>query len=328
MPLLFSLDPASALTAQICRHLGCSLAAHEDRSFEDGEHKVRPLVDPGGQQVAVIATLAGDACASPQDKLMRLLFFLATLKDHGARRVIAVIPYLAYARKDERTQDWDPVSLRVVAQLLETVGTDGVVALEVHNRAAFDNAFRGRAQRLDGHRVFDDWVMQRMKAEVDPVRAASWTIASPDPGGVKRAFRWREVLQNFTQRDLGFAIVDKRRSGGQLTGGLMVAGDVQGRWVVLVDDLVSTGRTAAMAASALRQAGAIGVIFVVTHAVLSPDANDHLASPDIDHILWTDSISPSHGPLDLPWAHKVTVVSAGALLSKAIDREFAATSMA
>lgn len=328
MSLVFSLDTGSDLTAQICRHLGCHLAPHEDRSFEDGEHKVRPLVNPSGQEVAVIATLAGDACESPQDKLVRLLLFLATLKDHGARRVIAVIPYLAYARKDERTQAWDPVSLRVVAQLFETVGADGVVALEVHNGAAFDNAFRVRARRLDGHRVFDLWVTQRMKGEADPGRTVSWTLASPDPGGVKRALRWREVLHAHTQIDLGFAMVDKRRSLGQLTGGLIVAGEVQGRWVILLDDLVSTGRTAAMAAAALRQAGAIGVIFVVTHAMLSLQAKDHLASPDIDQILWTDSLSPSRVPLDLPWAHKVTVVSAGALLSKAIEEEFAAASMA
>jgi ribose-phosphate pyrophosphokinase len=135
-------------------------------------------------------------------------------------------------------------------------------------------------------------------------------------------------LQAHTQLDLGFAMVDKRRSSGQLMGGLMVAGEVQGRWVVLLDDLVSTGRTAAMAAAALRQSGAIGVILVVTHAVLSPQARDHLASPDIDQILWTDSIAPSRLPPDCPWAQKVTVVSAGALLSKAIEGEFAANSMA
>lgn len=317
MELLFNLDEGSTLAARVASTVGCTLAAHEDRCFEDGEHKLRPLQDPCGAHVAVVASLAGDVQASPQDKLVRLLLLVSALKDHGARRIVAVIPYLAYARKDERTQPWDPLSLRVVAQVMEAVGIDHLIALEVHSAAAFDNALRCTHERIDGFKIFDPWVQDAMRADA---HSALWTIASPDPGGVKRALRWRERLQSQTDLDLGFAMVDKRRSSGRLTSGLLVAGDVQGRQVILLDDLVASGSTAALAARALRLAGAQRIVFAATHAVLTPQAERHLGVADLDQVLFSDSVWPMRLPTHGALAQKVKVFSAAALLSDALRR--------
>ncbi len=153
--LLFSLDPECRLAPVLAAALDETLARHEDRRFEDGEHKLRPLVDPRGDDVYVLCSLHGGPHESPHDKLCRLLLFIATLREHGAARVTAVVPYLAYARKDRQTKPFDPVTLRYVAQLFEAVGTDQVIVLEAHNVAAFQNAFRCTTLHLDAHRAFD-----------------------------------------------------------------------------------------------------------------------------------------------------------------------------
>ncbi len=125
--------------------LGASLAEHEEREFEDGEHKARPLVSVRGRDVYVIHSLHGGPGQGANDKICRLLFFLATIREGGAARVTAVIPYLAYARKDRQTKSRDPVTTRYMAQLLEAMGVDAVVTLDVHNIVAFQRVpGRGR----------------------------------------------------------------------------------------------------------------------------------------------------------------------------------------
>ncbi len=187
--LLFALDATRAFGARVADALGQPLAPHEERTFEDAEHKIRPRVDPNGQDCVVVQSLHGEPGVSGDDKLVRLLMFIAALRDHGARRVVAVVPYLAYARKDRRTQPFDPVSIRVVAQLFEAVRCDALMTLEAHNVAAFDNAFRLRAVTLSPNALFSAAALKLVGDE--PI-----AVASPDVGGVKRAQLWREALEN------------------------------------------------------------------------------------------------------------------------------------
>jgi ribose-phosphate pyrophosphokinase len=164
---LFALDGATPLALALARALGEPIAAHEDRAFDDGEHKWRPLADPAGAHCFVLSSLhagsagsAGgepDSATSPHDKLVRLLMFAATLREHGAARVSAVLPYLAYARKDRQTKPFDPVAVRHVARLVEAVGIDEVVVLEAHNVAAFQNAFRVPSVHLESLRCSTRW---------------------------------------------------------------------------------------------------------------------------------------------------------------------------
>src|SRR5512139_1454645 len=119
--LIYALDPRCTLAPALAADLDEPLAPHEDRRFDDGEHKMRPLTDPRGDDAYVVCSLHGGPDESPHDKLCRLLMFIATLREHGAARVTAVVPYLAYARKDRQTKPFDPVTLRYVAQLFEAL---------------------------------------------------------------------------------------------------------------------------------------------------------------------------------------------------------------
>src|SRR5881392_2756624 len=118
-PLVFALEGSRAFGLAVVRELGLDLAEHEERNFEDGEQKVRPLTGVGGRDVYLIHSLFGEAGHSGNDKLCRMLFFIGALRDAGAARVAAVAPYLAYARKDQRTQPGDPVTTRYLAALFE-----------------------------------------------------------------------------------------------------------------------------------------------------------------------------------------------------------------
>lgn len=282
--LIFALDSGDHGFAEaLAADLDTALSPHEDRRFEDGECKLQPLVDPRGSDAYVVAGLHGGPVDSPHDRLVRLLMFIATLREHGARRVTAVVPYLAYARKDRQTKPFDPVSQRYMAQLIESVGTDQVIALEVHNPAAFQNAFRIPTQHLDARHAFAETVDTL-------VGNGPLVIASPDPGGTKRAQLWREELEARLKRPVGFAMVDKRRSAGVVSGMQIVAGDVSGTTVLLFDDLIATGETLQRAAKALREAGAQRIVACAAHGLFVGAAARGLAGGAIEQVLVTDSV--------------------------------------
>lgn len=153
-PLLFVLDPESGLGCSVAARLGLPAAPFEERRFEDGELKIRPRVDVARKDVYILSPLHGGAGYSVNDRLVRLLLLIGGLKDSMAERVAAVVPCLAYARKDARTQALDPLSLRYIAQLLEAVGMDRIVVLDVHNLAAFENAFRCPKLHLEAAALF------------------------------------------------------------------------------------------------------------------------------------------------------------------------------
>lgn len=284
--LIFALDPHDRpFAVALADNLDADVAPHEDRAFEDGESKLRPLVDPRGADVYVVISLHGGPDASPRDKLCRLLFFIAALHDHGAARVSAVIPYLAFARKDRRTKPFDPVTLRYVAQLIEAAGAAQVITLEAHNLAAFQNAFRCTTVHLPVHAAFT-----ALAEELHD--RGRIVIASPDPGGVKRAQLWQEDFAVHLKRPVGLALIDKRRSEGVTDGGNLVAGSVDGALVLLVDDIIATGGTLQRAAAALRDAGARRVLACAAHGLFVAPAAERLADPAIDEVLVTDSVPP------------------------------------
>lgn len=309
--LLFSLDPECRLAPALADALDETLAPHEDRSFGDGEHKYRPVVDPRGADAYVVGSLHGGPIDSPHDKLLRLLMFAGALREHGAARVTAVVPYLAYARKDRRTKPFDPVSLRYLAQLVEAMGVAQVIVLEAHNVAAFENAFRCATLHLPAHRAFDAVVHEL-------VGDAPVAVASPDPGGVKRAQLWRESLGERLGRSVGFAMVDKRRSAGLVSSGSLVAGDVRDMTVLLLDDLIASGDTMKRAAHALHQAGAREVIACAAHGLFTGPAPDLLADAALRQVLVTDSVPPFRLPAAGAVSRKLRIVSCVPLIAQAI----------
>ena len=307
---LFALQATAELGAAIAKTLGVSLSAHEEREFEDGEHKARPLDAVRGADVYVVQSLHGGPGQSANDKLCRLLFFIGALKDAGAARVTAVTPYLCYARKDRRTKFGDPVTTRYIAALFEAIGTDAVVTLEVHNAVAFENAFRRPAIALTAAPLFIDYVKTLGD---EPI-----AVISPDPGGVKRAELFREALEPALGRPVGKGFVDKRRSAGVVSGDLFV-GEIEGATALVIDDLISTGNTLLRAARAAKQAGARRVIALVTHGLFMQGSAEVLAAPAIKRLVITDAVPAFRlGPGAA--RDKLVTLPAAPLLAEAIRR--------
>ena len=311
-PLIFGLGATGALASAIAERSGVALSPVEERDFEAGEFKLRPLVSVRDRTVFIVQSLCGSSGRSPSERLVRLLFLALGLRDVGATRVIAVIPYLAFARKDRRTQPRDPVSSRYVAQLIEAARIDRVIALDVHNPAAFDNSFRIGTDHLSARPLFVEHFVRTLQPG-EPV-----AIASPDVGGIKRAQLLREQLASRLARDVELVFVEKRRARGVVSGGT-VCGDAAGRTVVVVDDLCASGGTLIRAAAALRAAGARTVHAAFTHAPCDAGIAALGEAGDIDSVVLTDSIAL---PESLPPERRArfTVLSIAPLLGEAIAR--------
>jgi ribose-phosphate pyrophosphokinase len=309
---VFALNASKQPAAAAAQRLGMELAAHEEREFEDGEFKVRPLESVRGQQVFVWHSLHEDTGASAADKLCRLLFFVGALKDAGAGDVVCVVPYLAFARKDRRTKPRDPVTTRYVAALFEAVGCGGVVTMDVHNVAAFENAFRCPTVNLDPTPL--------LAAHFTPAARAAQRVVvlAPDAGGVKRARAFAGRLEAETGAKVELAFVEKSRSEGRVTGDRF-AGDVEGAFVVVVDDLVSGGTTLARAARAAKERGAAEVHAAVTHGLFAHGAAAALAGAELASVAVTDTIGDV-AQRGAGFADKLAVVATADAFADAIRR--------
>ncbi|QGM96679.1 ribose-phosphate diphosphokinase [Methylocystis parvus] len=310
---LFALGSSHGFGAQLAGALGVALSPLEERDFEDGEFKLRPLAGVRGGDVYAISSLNGAAEASGADKLLRLLMFIGALKDSGAARVTAVTPYLGFSRKDRRTKPRDPISTRYIAQLFEAMRTDRVMAIDAHNIAAFENAFRCETVPLDAHALF----ARRLAPLVGEAPVA---VVSPDLGGEKRAELFRQRMERALQRPVAKAFLDKVRSEGRVTGDIF-AGDVSGRIAIILDDLVAGGGTVARAATACRAHGATAVLVAATHAVFAKGAAATLRDAAVDRIFVTDSVPLSAKDETVAaLQERLTIVSVAPLFAEAIRR--------
>ena len=280
--MLFALDASREFGEQVAHALSLELSEHEMREFEDGEHKSRPLATVRDRQVYIIQSLHGKGELSVNDKLVRLLLFIGAVKQSGAAQVTAVVPYLCYSRKDRRTKPNDPVATRYVAGLFEAVGTGAVLTLDVHNSAAFENAFRCAVENLEARHVFAAPVAEALGDD-------EVVVLSPDAGGVKRAERFRESLEQQLERPLANGFMEKRRSGGQVTGEQLVA-EVEGRTVLIVDDLIAGGTTLSRTAEACQRHGAQRILAVATHGVFTPGAELQLAAAPLERLFLGDTV--------------------------------------
>ncbi len=305
---IFALEGSRPFGERVASHLAATLAPHEERSFEDGEHKARPLQDVRGHDAFVVHSLHGDDTQSANDKLCRLLFFCGALRDSGAASITAVTPYLCYARKDRRTKPNDPITTRYVASLFEAVGIDRVIAVEVHNVAAFENAFRCPTLHIECAPI--------LAAHFAPLVGDDAVVAvSPDAGGAKRAQRFREELQTLIRREAGSAFMEKSRSAGVVRGEVL-AGDVRGRTAIVIDDLISTGGTLVRAARACHAAGATRIFAAAAHGLFMGGAPELLAERTFDGIVIANTV-PSFR-LSPEESRRLVVVDATQAVSKAI----------
>jgi ribose-phosphate pyrophosphokinase len=308
---LFALRASRAFGERVSAELCVPLAEHEERSFEDGEHKTRSLESVRGRDVYVVQSLHGGPDEGVNDKLCRLLFFLGSLRDAAAGRLTAVVPYLCYARKDRKTKPRDPVTLRYLAALFEAVGVDRVVTLEVHNLAAFQNAFRCATEHLPARKLFVEHFAPRLAGK-------EVVVVSPDTGGFKRADAFRQALEARLGRDLPIAFMEKQRSAGVVSGETF-GGDVAGRTAVVVDDLIASGTTMARTAKACMDRGAEAVYAAAAHGIFVGDANRVLADPALAGTVVTDTIPPFRLDPEVA-AECLEVIPAAPLFAEAIRR--------
>lgn len=309
-PLIFAFARDAEFGGRVARHLGLELSPLEEREFEDGEHKARPLESVRGRHAFVIASLHGSNGQTANDRLCRLLFFIGALKTNGAARVTAVTPYLCYLRKDRQTKPRDPLTGRYVAQLLETMGADQVIVVEAHNVAAFQSSFRVPTVHLDAYDAF-------ARHAAAHIGDAEVTVVSPDLGGGKRAETFRERLEQILDRPVGKAFMEKQRSKGVVSGELF-AGDVKDRIAIVIDDLISSGGTMVRVAEACMARGAREVRLLATHALFSEGAEERLARAPIAELAVADTV-----PVDLessPLGNRLVVIPVADLFADAILR--------
>jgi ribose-phosphate pyrophosphokinase len=310
---LFALNDSLAFGTLVAQACATPLSQHEEHDFEDGEHEARPLESVRNKEVFVIQSLYTGDEHSINDKLCRLLFFIGALKDASARRVTAVLPYLCYARKDQKSEARGPVTTRYLAALLETVGADHILTIDVHDIPAYQNAFRIPTENLEARKLFADYLAPRLKGE-------EIVVMSPDIGGVKRAERFQKTLSKRLQRNVSIAFKEKYRKEGVVSGDAIV-GDVKGKLVVIEDDMISTGTTLARCVDACAAAGAKGVIAAATHGLFSGKAPEVLANDMLQEIIVTNTVPPFRLQ-GTAVAQKTTVLDAAPLFGEAIRRMY------
>ncbi|XUW90488.1 ribose-phosphate pyrophosphokinase [Burkholderia sp. M6-3] len=309
--LLFALDATHVFGKSVSRRLGVELSTHEERAFEDGEHKSRPLVNVRGRDVFVLQSLHGDDSQTVNDKLCRLLFFIGGLKDASAASVTAVVPYLGYARKDQKSQVRDPVTTRYVAALFEAVGTDRIITMDVHNLAAYQNAFRCHTDHLQATALFASYFAPLVGDD-------EVVVVSPDAGGIKRSEKFRLRLSRELDRPVDSAFAEKHRSE-EIVSGDRIVGDVHGKCAIVVDDLISTGTTIARTVKACVALGATRAYAAASHGLFVGDAPEVLDDDSLTRIAVTDTVPPFRLPAGKV-QDKLVVLSSAALFAEAIRR--------
>ena len=284
-----------ALSKAISEELDIPLAnAHVGR-FPDGEVDIKVNVDLRGSDCFILQP----TCPPVNDSWVELLLLIDTLRRASAGRITAVMPYYGYARKDRKDEGRVPISARVVADTLTVGGCDRVVTIDMHApqiQGFFD---------IPVDHLYAKPVLLGRLSEMDiedPV------IVTPDVGGIKMARGYAKPL------GADLAIVDKRRISGSEIAVEHVIGDVDGRNVVLVDDMISTGGSITEAAGILRSNGARSIVILVTHPVFCGPAIERLTNAPVDRILVTDTI-----PRGDDWPEKIETVSVAGLLAKAIE---------
>ncbi|MEP0846574.1 MAG: ribose-phosphate pyrophosphokinase [Phycisphaerae bacterium] len=287
------------LAGKIAEYLGIPLGrAHLDR-FPDGEISIKLFEDVRGRDTFIIQS----TCQPGSENLMELLVTIDCLRRASAQRITAVIPYFGYARQDRKDEGRVPITAKLVANLLTVAGANRVLTLELH-AAQIQGFFDIPVDHLSAEPVITAFFNS---LDIGPV-----TLVSPDIGNAKRARVYAERLGG------ELAIIDKRRVSGSEAISYSIIGDVEGRTVLMVDDIIATAGTVVQAVQLVRQHGARRVVVAATHAVLCGPAVDRLAKAEIDHLAVTDTIPLSEDARRR--LRNVSVLTVSELLGEAIRR--------
>lgn len=293
---LFALNSNKPLAERIAKRMGVKLSTSSVVRFSDGEIQVNIDDSVRGKEVFLIQSTS----APVNDNLMELLIMIDAVRRASAASVNIVLPYYGYARQDRKTRAREPITAKLVADMIQTAGADRVLSLDLH-APQIQGFFDIPVDNLMGAPLLADYFLSN-HLEEDAV------VVSPDHGGVTRARKLAEFLGT------PIAIVDKRRPRANVAEVMNIIGDVKGKRAILIDDMIDTAGTITLAAQALKDAGATEVYACATHAVLSGPAIDRLNNSVIKRLVLTDSIQqPAEKNLD-----KMTLVSVGPLMGDAI----------
>ena len=287
-----------ALTAEICSRIGEEPGHVTLYSFSDGENYVQIDENVRGADVFVIQP----TCPPVNDSLMELLIMLDAFKRSSARRVTAVLPYYGYARQDRKDKPRVPITAKLVADLITRAGADRVLTVDLH-AAQIQGFFNIPVDHLFAAPV--------IVGHLKKLGLEDLTIVSPDAGGVERARAYAKRL------GASLAIIDKRRVAANQTEVMNIIGEVEGRNVFIVDDIIDTGGTLIHSVEALERQGAKSVSASCTHAVLSGPAIQRINGSNLNMVITTNSMPTADKEAE---CSRLKTLSIGELLAEAIKR--------
>ena len=287
------------LAVDICAKLGMPLGQAKVKTFSDGEIRVEIGENVRGRDVYIVQS----TCSPTNNNLMELLIMMDALKRASAAKITTVIPYYGYARQDRKVAPRSPITSKLVADLLTTAGADRVVTVDLH-AGQIQGFFDIPVDNLYAAPEILDYLRNNLVNDTT-------VIVSPDAGGTERARAFAKRLSS------SLAIIDKRRSGPNISEVMNLIGDVRGKVAIIVDDMVDTAGTLTQAAKALREHGASAIYACATHGVLSGPAIERIEASEIQEMVITDTIPLSEVAAQ---SGKIKVLSVAGLLAEAIRR--------
>ena len=298
---IFAGQASQDLARRMCEHLDLPQGAGRAIHFPDGEIIVKLDEDVRGRDCFVVQS----TCEPVNDNLMELLIWIDCLRRASAKRITAVIPYFGYARQDRKDEGRVPITAKLVANLVTAAGADRVLCLDLH-AAQIQGFFDIPVDHLSAAPVVAEYFLEHQDSYGDLV------VVSPDVGNVKVANMYANVL------GCQLAIIDKRRQSGDEVSLKNLIGDVEGRTVLMFDDMVSTAGTICEAARLVTERGATDVVAAATHGVFVGMALERIAESPISQIIVTNTIPCDSrcGPIE----HKLVELSIDKLLGEAIHR--------
>ena len=296
---IFALNSNRPLAQKIADAVGVDLGKCTVKKFSDGEIQINIEESIRGSHVYIIQSTSSPV----NDNLMELLILVDALKRASAKTINVVIPYYGYARQDRKARSREPITAKLIANMLTVAGVTRVLTLDLH-AVQIQGFFDIPVDHLMAAPLLAEYFIENGYMGDDVV------VVSPDHGGVTRARKLAKFL------DSPIAIIDKRRPRANVAEVMNIIGNVQDKRCVLIDDMIDTAGTISLAAKALKDAGAKEVLASCTHPVLSGPALERLAESPIEKIIVTDSIYlPEDRRID-----KIEEVSVGALIGDAIKR--------
>lgn len=297
---IFSLNSNQELAERVAQSIGVPLGKVSVSQFSDGEIKINIEESIRGNNVYIIQSTSSPV----NDHLMELMIMIDACRRASAETINVVIPYFGYARQDRKAKPREPITSKLIANMIESAGATRILALDLH-ASQIQGFFDVPVDHLMGAPLLANYFLNEEKLEKQDM-----VVVSPDHGGVTRARKLAEFL------DAPIAIIDKRRPEANVAEVMNIVGNVEGRHAIIIDDMIDTAGTITLAAEALEDAGALSVVACCTHPVLSGPAIERLDNSVLREVVVTDSIQlPEEKRID-----KIKQVTVAELIAEAIVR--------